>query len=52
MRQGKKPTLKQKKPLNERRMNPEDWLVLEETPSELKVVYRYSDSTVKIIPKE
>lgn len=52
MRQGKKPTLKQKKLLNERRMNPEDWLVIEETPSELKVAYRYSDKTVKIIPKD
>jgi hypothetical protein len=51
MRQGKKPTLKQKKLLNEWRMNPEDWLVLEDTPTELKVAYRFSDRTVKVLPK-
>ncbi len=52
MRQGKKPTLKQKRLLEAHRMNAADWLVLEETPEQLKVVYRYSDKTIKIIFKE
>ena len=51
MRQGKKPTLKQKKLLLQYGKNPADWLIIEDTPAELKAVYRFSDRTVKIFPK-
>lgn len=51
MRQGKKPTLKQKQLLQQYGKNPADWLVIEDTPTELRAVYRFSDRTVKIFQK-
>lgn len=51
MRQGKKPTLKQKKLLQDFGKNPADWLVIEETPTELRAVYRYDGRRVKSFPK-
>ena len=51
MRQGKKPTLKQKKLLQAWNKNPSDWLIIGETAAELKAVYRYGDKVISI-PKE
>ena len=51
MKHGKTPTRSQKKTLEGLRLNPADWLVVKDTPSELVIVNRWSDKTVKTIPK-
>lgn len=45
MKHGKKPTLKQKKELTKHKLNPENWLVVKDTPEQLKVINRNSGKT-------
>lgn len=51
MKHGKKPTVAQKKLMQEWRMNPADWLVVKDTSEEMVVVNRWSDMTTKTIIK-
>ena len=51
MKHGKRPTREQKKLMQKWKMDPANWLVVKDTPSEMVLVHRYSDSTVKVIPK-
>jgi len=52
VKNGKRPTVKQMKLMQERHLNPADWLVTKDTSEEMHLVHRYSDSTKRIIQKE
>ena len=52
MKNGKRPTVAQKKLMQERNLNPADWLTVKDTSTELVIVNRWSDKTMKTIPKE
>lgn len=52
MKHGKRPTVAQKKFLASWRLNPADWLIVKDTPNEMLVVHRHSDTTTRTIPKE
>lgn len=51
MKHGKRPTREQMKLLQQRKLKPEDWLVVKDTPERMELVHRYSDKTTRIIPK-
>lgn len=46
---GKKPTRQQKKIMNERRLNPDNWLVLKNPTNELHIQHR-ENKKIKILP--
>lgn len=48
MKHGKKPTKAQKIILKERHMNPDNWLIVKNTPEEMLVVHRYTSATRSI----
>lgn len=50
MRQGKRPTVRQKKFLKEKRLNPDNWLVITDNKCQMTVVHR-DTNTVKMIEK-
>ena len=52
MKHGKKPTVNQCKFIKANGLNPENWLVTKDTPTEMELVHRHSDSTTKTIHKE
>ena len=51
MKHGVKPTREQKKLLTAWHLNPADWLISKDTPESMTIVHRFSDSTVKELPK-
>lgn len=51
MKHGKKPTKKQSIFIRSKRLNPANWLVVMDTPGELVLVHRYSDSNIRRIRK-
>lgn len=51
MKHGKRPTREQRKLLMKWNMDTMLWLVVKDTPEAMTVVHKYSDSTVKVIPK-
>lgn len=51
MKHGKKPTREQRKFLRENRLKCEDWFVVKDTPTEMVLIHRFSDKTVRTIPK-
>lgn len=51
MKHGKKPTLAQRKLMQKWKLDPANWLVVKDTPNEMVLVHRHSDSTTKVIPK-
>ncbi len=51
MKNGKKPTKAQKIYLKEHRLNPDNWLIAKNTPEEMLLVHRYTDS-IRRIPKQ
>lgn len=50
MKHGTKPTRNQKLFLKKWKLNPADWLVERETPSEMVLIHRHFD-TKKTLPK-
>lgn len=52
MKNGKKPTREQRKMLEKFHLNAADWLVVKDTPEEMTIIHRFSDSTIKTIIKE
>ena len=44
MKHGKHPTVRQKKLLAEKRLNPDNWLIVKDTPTEMHIVYRYTET--------
>ena len=51
MKHGTKPTVRQAKMLQAKKLKAEDWLVERETPTEMVVVHRYGN-TVRVIRKD
>ena len=51
MKNGKRPTVRQKKLMMWWRLNPDDWLVVKDTPDAMTLVHRLSDKTTRVIPK-
>lgn len=51
MKHGKKPTYQQRKLMDLWRLDTRSWLVVKDTPTEMVLVYKHSDKTVKVIPK-
>lgn len=51
MKHGKKPTRGQKKLMQKWNLDPANWLVVKDTPTEMVLVHRCSDSTTKTIYK-
>ena len=51
MKNGKKPTHEQRKTIQRWGLDPLDWLVVKDTPTEMVLVHRYSDKTTRSIPK-
>ena len=51
MKNGKKPTRNQRMFIRSKRLNPENWLVVKDTPSEMVLVHRHFDSNVRKIRK-
>jgi hypothetical protein len=52
MKHGKKPTVAQRKLIQQWRLNPADWLIVKDTPEEMVIVHRHSDSITKTIHKD
>lgn len=52
MKNGKKPTVHQRKFIQSKGLNTENWLVTKDTPTEMVLVHRFSDKTTRIIHKE
>lgn len=52
MKHGKKPTLKQKKLIQDTGRYSGDWLVVKDTPKEMIIQNRYDEKTVRPIRKE
>lgn len=51
MKHGKRPTVAQLKFIKANGLNPENWLVVKDTPEMMLLVHRYSDSTTRQIVK-
>ena len=51
MKHGKCPTRRQKELLQARRLDPDNWYVIKDTPQKLEVLHRHSLKS-KMIPKE
>jgi hypothetical protein len=51
LKHGKKPTVAQCNLIRESNLDPASWLVVKDTPEEMLLVHRHSDSTTKVIPK-
>lgn len=51
MKHGKKPTRVQKQILSKRKLNPEDWLVVKDTPDQMLLVHKHFDHVTKAVPK-
>lgn len=52
MKHGKKPTVAQRKLMQKWGLDPANWLVVKDTPSEMVVVHRHFSNNTKIIHKE
>lgn len=51
MKNPKKPTYSQRKLIQQCRLDPHDWLVTKDTSTEMVLVNRYNEKTVRRIPK-
>ena len=51
MKHLKKPTREQKKLIQQKRMNPADWMIERDTPSEMVLVHRHFNSVKREIHK-
>ena len=49
MRQGKKPTRRQKEIIKSKRLNLDNWLVVEQTKERLLLVHRHTGRTREIV---
>lgn len=50
MKNGKKPTVQQRKFIQQMGLKDENWLVAKDTPEQMVLVHRVND-TIKILPK-
>ena len=51
MKNGKKPTVAQRKMMVKWKLDPTMWLVSKDTTTEMVLVHRHFDNQTKIIPK-
>lgn len=51
MKHGKKPTREQRKLMQKWKVNPGDWLVVKDEPTQMTLVHRHFDNRTKTIPK-
>ena len=51
MKNGKKPTVNQRKLMQKWKLDYRDWLVVKDEPSQMTLVHRHFDNKTKIIPK-
>ena len=51
MKNGKKPSYTQRKLIEKWKLDAHVWLVVKDTPDEMHIVHRYSENTMRIIPK-
>jgi hypothetical protein len=51
MKHGKKPTLAQRKLIQKKGLIADNWLVVKDTPTEMVLVHRHSDTTTRTILK-
>lgn len=51
MKNGKRPTVAQRKLIQKWKLNSEDWLVVKDEPTQMTLVHRHFDNKTKIIPK-
>ena len=51
MKNGKNPTVAQRKLMEKWKLDSSMWLVVKDTPREMHLVHRHFDKTKKIIPK-
>ena len=51
MKQGKRPTVAQRKQIEAQGLDPRDWLVAKDTPDEIVLVHRYCSTTTKRFAK-
>lgn len=52
MKQLKKPTREQRKLIQSKRLNPDNWMIERDTPDQIVIVHRHFDHVKKIIHKE
>lgn len=52
MKNGKNPTVAQRKLIQSKRLNSDNWLVIKDTPDYMMLVHRHSDTTIRTIYKE
>ena len=51
MKNGKNPTVAQRKLMEKWKLDWRDWLVVKDEPTQMTVVHRHFDKKTKIIPK-
>ena len=51
MKQLKKPTREQRKFIQSKRLNPENWMIERDTPEKMVLVHKHFDNKKRIIPK-
>lgn len=51
MKQLKKPTREQRKFIQSKRLNPDNWMIERDTPEKMVLVHKYFDGKKRIIPK-
>lgn len=51
MKHGVRPTREQRKLMQKWNLEPDKWLVTKDTPTEMCLVYRWSDKTIRTLPK-
>ena len=51
MKNGKKPTRSQRMFTQSKRLNPENWMVVKDTPEEMVLVHKHFDTNVRKIRK-
>lgn len=51
MKNPKKPTVAQRKLMQAYKLDSRDWFIVKDTPEAMTIVHRFSDSTVKELPK-
>lgn len=51
MKQLRKPTREQRKFIQSKRLNPDNWMIERDTPEQMVLVHKHFDGKKKIIPK-
>ena len=51
MKNPKKPTREQRKLIEYYKMDAHNWMVVKDTSTELVIVHRHSDKTIRTLPK-